>query len=216
MECSDGNWLHLGCIHAGFIERAAEAMGIAEVVAQPKYGFGRSPETELLRQELYDIVADTVRTKTYAEWAEIFERADVPYARASTAEEGMENEQALHNQMIIEVDDPLFGRVTQMGLPIKLSRTPGKVSQGAPVPGEHTDAVFAEFAAEPQPPAGVPVSAAPPLRGVRVLELTNVLAGPTAGKMLSDLGAEVVKMESPAGDISRSDTLSTFHYLKLQ
>ena len=46
-----------------------------------------------------------------------------------------------------------------------------------------------------------------------MLELTNVLAGPTAGKMLSDLGAEVVKMESPAGDISRSDTLSTFHYL---
>ena len=213
MECSDGNWLHLGCIHAGFIERAAEAMGIAEVVAQPKYGFGRSPETELLRQELYDIVADTVRTKTYAEWAEIFERADVPYARAGTAEEGMENEQALHNEMIIEVDDPVLGRVTQMGLPIRLTRTPGKVSRGAPVPGEHTDAVFAEFAAEPQPPAEVPVSAAPPLRGVRVLELTNVLAGPTAGKMLSDLGAEVVKMESPVGDISRSDTLSTFHYL---
>ena len=213
MECSDGNWLHLGCIHAGFIERAAEAMGIAEVVAQPKYGFGRSPETELLRQELYDIVADTVRTKTYAEWAEIFERADVPYARACTAEEGMENEQALHNDMVIEVDDPILGRVTQMGLPIKLSRTPGKVSRGAPVPGEHTDAVFAEFAAEPQPPAEVPVSAAPPLRGVRVLELTNVLAGPTAGKMLSDLGAEVVKMESPVGDISRSDSLSTFHYL---
>ena len=213
MECSDGNWLHLGCIHAGFIERAAEAMGIAEVVAQPKYGFGRSPETELLRQELYDIVADTVRTKTYAEWAEIFERADVPYARAGTAEEGMENEQALHNDMVIEVDDPLFGRVTQMGLPIKLTRTPGKVSRGAPVPGEHTDAALAEFAAEPPPPADGPVSVTPPLRGVRVLELTNVLAGPTAGKMLSDLGAEVVKMESPAGDISRSDTLSTFHYL---
>ena len=213
MECLDGNWLHLGCIHAGFIERAAEAMGIAEVVAQPKYGFGRSPETEPLRQELYDIVADTVRTKTYDEWAEIFERADVPYARAGTAEEGMENEQALHNEMIIEVNDPLLGRVTQMGLPIKLTRTPGKVSQGAPVPGEHTDAALAEFAAEPPPPADGPVSVTPPLRGVRVLELTNVLAGPTAGKMLSDLGAEVVKMESPAGDISRSDTLSTFHYL---
>ena len=42
-----------------------------------------------------------------------------------------------------------------------------------------------------------------PLQGIKVVELARILAGPWAGQVLADLGAEVVKVESPEGDDTR-------------
>ena len=42
-----------------------------------------------------------------------------------------------------------------------------------------------------------------PLAGLKVLDFSRVLAGPFAGRMLCDLGADVVKVEPPDGDVTR-------------
>src|SRR5579872_853628 len=48
-----------------------------------------------------------------------------------------------------------------------------------------------------------PGQGAYPLAGLKVLDFSRVLAGPFAGRLLSDLGADVVKVEPPDGDITR-------------
>ena len=47
------------------------------------------------------------------------------------------------------------------------------------------------------------MSITPPLKGVRVVELTHTILGPSCGMILADLGAEVVKVEPVDGDRTR-------------
>lgn len=47
------------------------------------------------------------------------------------------------------------------------------------------------------------MTAAPPLAGLKVVELARILAGPWAGQILADLGAQVIKVEGPEGDDTR-------------
>ncbi|MCY4578348.1 MAG: CoA transferase [Chloroflexi bacterium] len=214
-ECADGNWIQIGCIHGGFVDIAATVMGIADLLANPRYGDGRRPESEEARAELFDIVANVLKTKPCAEWERIFEDADVPYARASSTDEAMTNSQVIANDMLFEMHDPIVGEVTQMGNPLKFTQTPGEIRGPRPMRGQHTERVLSEIADVqlPEPEEAEIRDDSPPLEGVRVMEMTNVIAGPAAGKCLGDLGADIIKFEPPYGDISRPAGMQYFLYL---
>jgi crotonobetainyl-CoA:carnitine CoA-transferase CaiB-like acyl-CoA transferase len=205
-ECADGNWVQLGCVHVGFITTAATVMGIQDVMNESRFDRGRPPQDSDADRELRTIVAQVIRTKPYAEWASIFDAADVPFAQARLTEESLDDPQVAANGMVIELQDPEVGPLVQMGVPIELSATPGTVkgprvladTQPGRLPADLPDISPASLR---QPAPTGPFD--PPLKGIRVLEITNLIAGPTAGRLLADLGADVIKFEPLDGDMSR-------------
>src|SRR6187551_185575 len=52
-----------------------------------------------------------------------------------------------------------------------------------------------------------------PLAGVRILELGQIIAGTYGGQLLSDLGAEVIKVEAPEGDLGRNPSVAPYRGL---
>ena len=208
-ECADGNWVQLGCVHVGFIAIAAKLMGIGDLVAEPRFNGGGAPATPEDDAELRAVLTNVIAGKPLAEWVEAFEAADVPFAPARQTEAGMSDPQVIHNEMVATLDDPKVGPVVQMGVPLTFSETPGQVKGPR---AQAADGGAALDAIKPSSPAqGAPDPL--PLDGIRILEITNLIAGPTGGRLLADLGADVIKFEPLGGDLSRPIGRTYFYNL---
>ncbi len=205
-ECADGKWIQLGCVHEAFISIAAELFGLTALINEPRMVSGRAPLTPADDEEMRAAVAAAIKRKPQADWAKLFEEADVPFAPARLTEEGFDDPQVQHNRMVVTLEDPAVGSAVQMGVPVDMTGTPGAIQGPRQAPVAASQAVTSAKRSPLTPtlaPRGEGELDPPPLQGVRILEITNLIAGPTAGRILADLGADMIKLEPPAGDISR-------------
>src|SRR5262249_23215140 len=115
---------------------------------------------------------------------------------------------------VITLDDPELGVTNQPGCAVMLSRTPSSVRGPRRTLDSDRAEILRELGAlEPRPPGERPASSLMPrpsgerpassasrvrgpLHGVRVVDVTQVLAGPTAARILAEYGADVVKVNS--------------------
>ena len=80
-------------------------------------------------------------TRTTKEIQEILKKADVPCTKLPSFDEVCNDPQLLSRDMIIEVDQPVSGKVKTPGSLFKLSKTPGRIDYHAPFLGENNQEV---------------------------------------------------------------------------
>jgi crotonobetainyl-CoA:carnitine CoA-transferase CaiB-like acyl-CoA transferase len=197
-RCSDGKWVFMATLLPKFQHQALAVLGLADLLNDERVG--GELENMLLPANRGWVRARFVETfakRSSEEWLRILHEADVPVGPLYEQGDWLDSEPLAAIGMRADIDDPERGRVVMPANPIKMSGTPATIRSPAPRLGEHD----ADMVWEPRPaPAGRAPAAGPALAGLRVLDLGAVLAGPYAGTLLAELGADVIKVEIPAGD----------------
>jgi len=97
------------------------------------------------REELHDLLAPLLLSRTTDEWLEMLTAAGVPCSRINRVSDVLESELLRAREMVQEVDHPKAGRIRMVGIPVKLSDSPGEIKLPPPMLGEHTEEILTEL-----------------------------------------------------------------------
>lgn len=194
-RCKDGRWVFVSPPVRGIV-------AFAERFLQPLPPLNPGPDDIAAFTNRMDAV---FRSKTAAEWEKLGSvETGTGIAVCQTTEEWLHDRHARESRCVIQLDDPELGPMWQAGYPIALSRTPPYIRAARRLPGSDNEARFDGHGSEDFPNATA-VSEA--LAGFRVIDTTQVLAGPVAARILADYGADVIKINDPRPDANPLGTV---------
>jgi crotonobetainyl-CoA:carnitine CoA-transferase CaiB-like acyl-CoA transferase len=97
------------------------------------------------RVALIDAIEKTTTGETRAHWLERMDREGVPAGPINSYAEALADPHALARRMVVDLVHPGAGPIKALGIPVKLSETPGAVDRAAPLLGQHTGEILAEL-----------------------------------------------------------------------
>lgn len=142
-QCSDGRWVNIGPTNRLW-KATCGALGINHLLDDPRF------LNQTLRNQHHEALTEEIqaafRSKTSDEWIEVFQGIGVPTGPIKTIPEVLESDPHVKaREMVVEVDHPTIGKMKTLGVPVKLSETPGAVTRAAPTLGQHTAQVLVEL-----------------------------------------------------------------------
>jgi alpha-methylacyl-CoA racemase len=131
-ECSDG-WVTLGALEPKFWREWCDGVGREDLVDKQFERPGSDAHAE---------VARIFRGRSRREWQEFAAQHDCCLEPVLELDEALKSELVRAREMVVQIDQPGTDGVQLLGVPVKLSRTPGAPAGPGPALGEHTDEVL--------------------------------------------------------------------------
>ncbi|MGH3204902.1 MAG: CoA transferase [Streptosporangiaceae bacterium] len=205
-ECADDRYVRLDPIggSARFLRWLLDAAGAESWAADGLTDGVRLAQHKELEARLKERLRSMFLTRTAEEWGELAGDAGVPLAFIRTCREWIGTPHARAAGHVVSVTDPLFGETWMPGLPVH----PAASSGWRPRPRHLPDADHEAVVAEAGQPAAIAAGVGPAqditraFEGLRVLDLTEILAGPSSGRILGEYGADVVKINGPNSTVT--------------
>ena len=139
-ETGDGRHVVLVCSTDRTFKRLAEAMGRADMIADPRYSTNARRVQH--KDEVDAIVGAWLEARTLEESRSVLDAVGCPMSPVNSIADIFADPQYRAREDIVEVDHPRFGKVPMPGPVPMLSRTPGRVVHGGADRGAHNDAVL--------------------------------------------------------------------------
>lgn len=204
-ECKGGDLIQVHTGAAGAFDRCMDVLGLgAEVTKQQ----GAVQMSSFLTERDMEIIEAKVPgiflTRTRDEWLELFWSNQIAALPVHQPGEVLDDAQVRHAGIVASVQDPALGAIEMVGPTVLLSASPGGIASPAPVLDEDGADIRADGWRSPglgEVNGKAPLDA--PLAGVKILEFASFFAAPYSDRLLSDLGAEVLKIEGLDGDPMR-------------
>jgi crotonobetainyl-CoA:carnitine CoA-transferase CaiB-like acyl-CoA transferase len=139
-EASDGPFT-LAVVSDRHFEILAETMGRPDLVKEFPDNESRMAARESLARKLTRVF----KTEKTEHWIELLSGVGLAVGRVLTIPEALDDPQARHHEMLVEIEHPIAGLVRTTGSPIRVDDLPARSEQRPPLLGEHTRALLDEL-----------------------------------------------------------------------
>ena len=141
LRTADG-YLNIGAATQPTWEQLCRAIGAEDLIDDSR--FKLAGDRKNYQDELAVLLEETFTTDTTANWLKMLEEAGVVAGPIYNMEQVYKDPQVLARNMLVDLEDPDLGTVHNIGIPVKLSTTPGQIRTRAPMLGEHSVEVLLE------------------------------------------------------------------------